>query len=146
MCSPETKYCPLYRVDLSSSQRWQVGQLFNCFLIASVWGGVQFKSYLSIMQILETLAMLVRLPNSLRIDFWCISSITEFTKPPIRQPSGIVLVSSAGGPVFNPQSITASYQRRYKKGTSSSLLWHSTLKREILALSEELRQDKKCNG
>ena len=31
------------------------------------------------------------------------------------------------------------HQRRYKNGTSSSLVWHSTLKREILALSEELR-------
>ena len=26
---------------------------------------------------------------------------------------------------FNPQSMTASYQRRYKNGTSSSLVWHS---------------------
>ena len=30
--------------------------------------------------------------------------------------------SSAGGPRFNPQSRTASYQRRYKNGTSSSLV------------------------
>ena len=29
--------------------------------------------------------------------------------------------SSAGGPGFNPQSKTASYQRRYTNGTSSSL-------------------------
>ena len=50
-----------------------------------------------------------------------------------------VLASSAGCPRFNPQSRTASYQRRYKNGTSSSLVWHSTLKREILALSQELR-------
>ena len=28
---------------------------------------------------------------------------------------------------------------RYKNGTSNSLVWHSTLKREILALSQELR-------
>ena len=53
-----------------------------------------------------------------------------------------MLASSAGGPGFNPQSRTASYQRRYKNGTSSSLVWHSTLKREILALSQELRWDK----
>jgi len=34
-----------------------------------------------------------------------------------------VLASSAGGPGFNPQSRTASYQRRYKKnGTSSALV------------------------
>jgi len=34
--------------------------------------------------------------------------------------SGRVLASSAGGPGFNPKSRTASYQRRYKNGTSSS--------------------------
>jgi len=33
-----------------------------------------------------------------------------------------VLASSAGGPGFNPQSRTASYQRRYKNGTSSALV------------------------
>ena len=44
-----------------------------------------------------------------------------------------MLASSAAGPGFNPQSRTASYQRRYKNGTSSTLVWHSTLKREILA-------------
>ena len=38
--------------------------------------------------------------------------------PPPRCPSGRVLPSSAGGPGFNP----ASYQRRYKNGTSSSLV------------------------
>ena len=59
--------------------------------------------------------------------------------PPPRLPSGRVLTSSAAGPGFNPQSRTASYQRLYKNGTSSSLVWHSTLKREILALSQELR-------
>ena len=42
--------------------------------------------------------------------------------PPPRWPSGIVLASSAGGPGFNPQSRTASYQRRYKNGTSSALV------------------------
>ena len=42
-------------------------------------------------------------------------------------------------PGFNPQSRTASYQGRYKNDTSSSLVWHSTLKRQILALSQELR-------
>ena len=39
----------------------------------------------------------------------------------------------------NPQSRTASFQRRYKNGISSSLVQHSTLKREILALSQDLR-------
>ena len=33
------------------------------------------------------------------------------------------------GPGFNPQPRTASYQRRYRNGTSSSLVWHSALKR-----------------
>ena len=47
--------------------------------------------------------------------------------PPLRQPVAL----SAGGPGFNPQSRAASYQRRYKNGTSSSLVWYSTLKREI---------------
>ena len=42
--------------------------------------------------------------------------------PPPRYPSGRVLASRAGGPGFNPQSRTASYQRRYKNGTSSSLV------------------------
>ena len=46
-----------------------------------------------------------------------------------RQPRGRVLSSSAGGPGFNPPTRTASYQRRYKNGTSSSLVWHSTLKK-----------------
>ena len=57
----------------------------------------------------------------------------------VRYSIGIVVTSSAGGPRFNPQSRTASYQRRYKNGTNGSLVWHSTLKREILAFSEELR-------
>ena len=42
--------------------------------------------------------------------------------PPPRCPSGRVLPSSAGGPGFNPLTRTASYQRRYKNGTSSSLV------------------------
>ena len=54
---------------------------------------------------------------------------------------GRVLTSSTGRPGFNPQSRTASYQRRYKNGTSSTLIQHSTLKREKLALSQELRQE-----
>jgi len=33
-----------------------------------------------------------------------------------------VLASGAGGPGFNPQSRIASYQRRYKNGTSDSLV------------------------
>ena len=66
--------------------------------------------------------------------------------PPPRQPSGRVLASSAGGPGFNPQSRTVSYQIRYENGTRSSFVQHSTLKREILALSQELRQENKCNG
>ena len=39
-----------------------------------------------------------------------------------------MLASSAGGPGFNPRTRTASYQRRNKNGTSSSLVWHSTSK------------------
>jgi len=42
--------------------------------------------------------------------------------PPPRTPSDRVMDSSAGGPGFTPQSRTASYQRRYKNGTSSSLV------------------------
>ena len=76
--------------------------------------------------------------------FVCYSSIivcysSTVNPPPHRQPSGRVLASSAGGPGIIPLSRTASYQRRYKNGTSSSLVQHSTLKREILALSQELR-------
>ena len=37
------------------------------------------------------------------------------------EPSGIVLPSNAGGPGFNPQSRTLSFQRHYKNSTSSSL-------------------------
>jgi len=33
-----------------------------------------------------------------------------------------VLASSVGGPGFNPQSRTVSYQRHYKNGTSSFLV------------------------
>ena len=54
-----------------------------------------------------------------------------------------MLDSSAGGPEFNPQSRTTSYQIRYKNGTSSSLVWHSTFKGEILALSQEFDR---CGG
>ena len=36
----------------------------------------------------------------------------------------IVLASSSGGPGFNPQPRTASYQRRYKHGTSSAIVQH----------------------
>ena len=61
--------------------------------------------------------------------------------PPPRKPSGRVLALSAGGSGFNPKTRTASYQRRYKNGTSSSLVQHSTLKSKILALSQELRLD-----
>ena len=50
---------------------------------------------------------------------------------------GRALASSAGGPGFNPQSRTESYQSRCKNDTSSSVVWHSTIKREILALSEK---------
>ena len=57
-----------------------------------------------------------------------------------------MLASSGGGPGFNPQSRTVSYQRRYKNGTSIALVLHSTLKREILALSQELKSENKCNG
>ena len=39
-----------------------------------------------------------------------------------------MLASNAGGPGFNPQSRTTSYQRHYKYGTSSSLVHHSTLR------------------
>ena len=38
-----------------------------------------------------------------------------------------------------PGSIPSQYQRCYLNCTSSSLVYHSTLKREILALSQELR-------
>ena len=64
--------------------------------------------------------------------------LTKQTPPP-RKPSGRMLASSEGGPGFNTQSRTASNLRRYKNGTSSFLFWHSTLKREKLALSQELR-------
>ena len=40
--------------------------------------------------------------------------------------------------LFSPLN-PASYRRRYKNGTSSSLVWYSTLKRQILALAQELR-------
>ena len=36
--------------------------------------------------------------------------------------NGRVLASSAGGPGFNSQSRTASYERRYKNATSSALV------------------------
>ena len=66
-------------------------------------------------------------------------------KPPPRQPSGRVLALSAGGPRFNPQSRTASYQRRYKNGTSSSLVWHSTLKKGNTCSFSRIKIVKKTN-
>ena len=72
-------------------------------------------------------------------SFHLSNDFQGFNSPPPRYPSGRVLASSAGGPGFNLQSRTASYQRRYKNGDSNSLVKHSTLKREILALSQELR-------
>ena len=69
------------------------------------------------------------------------SNIICLNLPPPRQTGGRVLASSVGGHGFNPQSRTASYQRRYKNGNSSALVQHSTLKREILVLSQELRQE-----
>ena len=61
--------------------------------------------------------------NAVQKGIYCKDShIKLFILIPPREPSGIVLASSAGGPGFNPQSRTASYQRRYKNGTSSSLV------------------------
>ena len=54
--------------------------------------------------------------------FHCNMQLHICLKPPAGYPTGRVLVSSAGGPGFNPQSRTASYQGRYKNGTSSSLV------------------------
>ena len=55
----------------------------------------------------------------------------------------LVLASSARGPGFNPQSRTASYQRRNKNGTSSSLVLHSTLKGKCWLFLKN--QDRKKN-
>ena len=69
-----------------------------------------------------------RLLDSLVVQCWLrvreVPGSIPSQGPPPRQPSGRVLASSAGGPWFNPQSRTASYQRRYKNGTSSSLVQH----------------------
>ena len=70
------------------------------------------------------------------VIFWCY---IQYAHSLPRLPSSRVLASSAGCPEFNPQSRTAPYQRRYKNGTSSALVKHSKIKREILALSQELR-------
>ena len=73
-----------------------------------------------------------RLLDSLVVECWFrvreVPDSISSQGPPPRQPSGRVLASGAGGPGFNPQSRTASYQRRYKNGNSSSLVWYSTLK------------------
>ena len=45
-----------------------------------------------------------------------------------REPSGRVLASSAGGPGFNPQSKTVSFERRYKIGPVVSLVSTEHLK------------------
>ena len=65
--------------------------------------------------------------------------IILFISPPPRQPSGIVLASSAGRPGFNPQSRTASYQRRYKMVPVVPLFSTEHSKGKILAFSQELR-------
>jgi len=51
-----------------------------------------------------------------------VSTMKSFHYNKHRLLDSLVLAPSAGGPVFNPQSRTASYQRRYKIGTSSSLV------------------------
>ena len=81
--------------------------------------------------LMQQQSMLKDFPNT---TWFCISVL--LATPPPRQPSGKVLASSAGGSGFNPQSRTASYQIRYKM---VPVVQHSTLKREILALSPELR-------
>ena len=82
----------------------------------------------------------MKLIVSLNFVSLCISYtssvVSKLLIPPPQQPSGRVLALSAGGPGFNPQSRTESYQRRYKNGNSSSPVWFETLKR---ALSQELR-------
>jgi len=61
-------------------------------------------------------------------------------------PSWLYCTSSAGGPGFNPQSKTASYQRRYKNDTNSSLVWHSTLKKGNTGSYSSIKIGQKCNG
>ena len=56
------------------------------------------------------------------------------------------LASSAGGPGFNSQSRTASYQRRHKMVPVVPLFSTEHSKGKILALSQELRWKNKCNG
>ena len=55
--------------------------------------------------------------------------------PPPRQPSGRVLASSGSIPSQGPRHT----KDVIKMVPGSSLVWHSTLKREILALSQQLR-------
>ena len=82
-------------------------------VLGSPFRGVNVKSYLILKALNEPYS------RSLLDLFFEILAIK---KTPPRYPSGRVLASSAGGPRFNPQSRTASYQRRYKNGTSSSLV------------------------
>ena len=67
-----------------------------------------------------------RLLDSLVVESWDrvreVPGSIPSQGPPPRQPSGRELTQSTGGPGFNPQSRTASYQRRYKNGTSSVLV------------------------
>ena len=69
-----------------------------------------------------------RLLDSLVVECWLrvreVTGSIPSQGPPPLQPSGRVLASSTGGPGFNPQSRTASYQRCYKIGTNSALVQH----------------------
>ena len=69
-----------------------------------------------------------RLLDSLVVECWL--RVWEVPGSIPRKPSDRVLASSVGGPGFNPQSRTVSYQRHYKNGTSSFLVQHSTFERE----------------
>ena len=76
----------------------------------------------------------------------CSLDIYFHSLPPPGLPSGIMLASSAGGPQFNPQSRTASYQDVIKMVPVVPLFSTEHSKGKILAISQELRTENKCNG
>ena len=104
------------------------------FLYNDIYTGVNKDSsmYCNSMLMLQAFLLIVRISLcyqyflsllcscSIKMPVSSTSSLYDGTASSIA--SGIVLASSAGGPGFNPQSRTASYQRRYKNGTSSALV------------------------
>ena len=92
----------------------------------------------------------VRVLYSLVVQCWLrvlevLGSIPS-QEPPGQQPSGRVLASIARGPWFIPSQETRHTKDAIKMVPVLPLFSTEHSKGKILALSQELRQENKCNG